>query len=189
MILASAPEEWGMCRKAVGKAVQVPRSSFSTERRTAVAARHAQSSFTKKVDLMEDSGPRLIDKGSHKVERLARRNVLSSHDAAPHYKSALQPKTPQESRLLLIQRGSHPNAKVSAPDELTAAHINEAANARCAVFCGYFRNLFSGNSPENSSIQQRLDEGHPGLQVHVDRIKREWAFDQSCAPTPAHPQS
>ena len=73
--------------------------------------------------------------------------------------------------------------------KLSEKAVVTAANTRYGNFFGYAKNLFIGNSRENSAIQQHLDAGNPMmagklLYDHVRRIKREWAIDGSFVETP-----
>ena len=73
------------------------------------------------------------------------------------------------------------------PKPVTVPALREAAVARYNVFFGYAKNIFLGDSRENSSIQANLDRGHPEmageeLEEHVARIKRSFALDDSFNP-------
>jgi len=106
-----------------------------------------------------------------------------------HYLMFLNNKKASEAKLLLEQRGSISGARTQVGPTVTAATIREAAINRYTRFFGYAKNIFLGDSKENSSIQELLDTHHPEmatkakLQEHVDRIKRGWALDPSFTPT------
>jgi hypothetical protein len=67
--------------------------------------------------------------------------------------------------------------------------LARAANTRYNKYFGFSKNLFTGDSKENSSIHQHLDDGNPdlagkALDDHVRRIKRTWAIDSTIKITP-----
>ena len=66
-------------------------------------------------------------------------------------------------KLLLEERGSITGARTPVPKPLSAASIKEAALTRYNHFFGYAKNIFLGDSRENSSIQEHLDAGHPEM--------------------------
>ena len=67
-------------------------------------------------------------------------------------------------KLLLEQRGSIPDAATPvATRRSRSTAIKEAAIARYNKFFGYAKNIFLGDSRENSSIQEHLDTGHPEM--------------------------
>ena len=107
---------------------------------------------------------------------------MSSHDISAHYVEALNNKKISEGKLLLEQRGSIAEARVPVTDA-TQEGIQAAASTRYSKFFGYLKNLFIGDSRENSSIQEHLDAGHPEmagkkLEEHVSHVKRAWALDE-----------
>jgi hypothetical protein len=167
-------EGWG-ARDGDVKAFSLPRSSFTVEQKTKIADQHA-----KKSDLRLNADGKKINirKG------LARRHVVSSHDMATHYAGFLKGRKWSQAKLLLEQRASIGEARTPVKTPLSQANIEDAASRRYANFFGYAKNLFIGDSKENSSIQQHLDKGHPDmaekeLREHVRRIKRSWAIDPS----------
>src|SRR5262249_47458 len=93
-----------------------------------------------------------------------------------------------QGKLLLEQRGSLPDARTPVGLPATIETIKQAAITRYTKFFGYAKNIFLGDSRENSSIQEYLDKGHPELvgpkvYEHVARIKRSFALDDSFAPS------
>lgn len=167
-------EGWG-ARDSDVKAFSLPRSTFTVDHKTKIADQHA-----KKTDLRLNADGKKINlrKG------LARRHVVSSHDMATHYASYLKGKKWSQAKLLLEQRASIGDARTPVKTPLSQANIEDAASRRYGNFFGYTKNLFIGDSRENSSIQQHLDKGHPDmaekqLREHVRRIKRSWAIDPS----------
>jgi hypothetical protein len=154
--------------------ISLPRSKFSVEQKRGIAAQHKDKS-----ELRKNAKGELINVAAG----LARRHVVSSHDMAKHYTAALNNKKVSEDKLLLEQRGSIAESRtpVATADQ---AGIQQAATTRYSRFFGYLRNLFIGDSRENSSIQEHLDAGHPELagqklEEHVSHVKRAWAIDDS----------
>ena len=138
-------------------------------------------------DIVRESKGRLVNLRPSKG--LARRHVVSSDDVSKHYSKALNGKKWSEGKLLLEQRGSISEARIPVQQPLTLANIEKAAVERYSKFFGYAKNIFIGDSKENSSIQQHLDDGHPemadaALENHVGRIKRSWALDDKLEVTP-----
>jgi hypothetical protein len=166
---------WNVGDAIVGK-VSVPRKKFTYEMKAKLAERHKDKS-----ELREDSKGRLVN-----LQRgLARRHIVSSSDMAKHYERAITGKKLSEAKLLLEQRGSAPASRTPV-ESLTEDRVSAAANQRHLNFFGYTRNLFIGDSAENSSIQEELDRGEPGMAKaerklldHVSHIKRLWALDSS----------
>ena len=162
------------------KPFAVPRDSFSIEQKRKIAAQHADKS---QLRLNADNELVNLQKG------LARRHVVSSADISGHYSTVLVKKKWSQAKLLLEQRGSIGEARTTVKTPLSQNAIAEAANARYQKFFGFAKNLFIGDSKENSSIQQHLDAGHPDLagqllNDHVRRIKRSWAIDDTFQETP-----
>lgn len=173
--------DWGVKDGVISK-IDLPRGSFTLEQKRDIAAQHPDKS-----DLVRNSKGELVN--LRKSRELARRHVVSSDDMAKHYSSALLGKNWSTGKLLIEQRGSITLARTPVPAPLGQATIAEAAKTRYSKFFGYFRNIFIGDSRENSSIQQHLDDGHPDmaekeLRNHVRRIKRSWAIDESFQETP-----
>jgi len=173
---------------AVVKGLSISRGSFSVTQKTKIAE-EAQRIDPNTKDLRLDSEGRKINvrKG------IARRHVVSSHDMGQHYMAALNYKNLSEGKLLLEQRGSIAEALTPVREPATADAVKEAALARYNKFFGYAKNIFLGDSRENSSIQEHLDAGHPEmagrkLGEHVARIKRMWAVDGSFQETPVRPE-
>lgn len=166
-------DEWKVSDEIVSS-VKLPRGKFTVEQKRGIAAQHKNKS-----DLKLNSKGELINlqKG------LARRHVISSYDMSKHYADRLNGKKVSEGKLLLEQRSSIAQARVPVK-HATPEGIQEAAKTRYSQFFGYLKNMFIGNSPENSSIQEKLDRGHPDmadekLMEYVRHAKRAWAFDQS----------
>jgi hypothetical protein len=166
-------EKWGVADRPVKK-ISVPRKSFTYEMKSKLADTQKDES-----NLRKDSEGRLVNvkKG------LARRHIVSSYDMSKHYEKALKGKKVSEAKLKIEQRGSAPTS-LPPVDSLSEAAVEMAANERHHAFFGYTMNLFIGDSAENSSIQEELDRGKPGmgekkLLDHVSRIKRMWALDSS----------
>ncbi len=175
---------WGAKDGKVTK-IDVPRSSFTIEQKRKIAARHTGVYGGSKADLRKNSEDELVNlrKG------LARRHVVSSHDMAAHYEAALKNKQWSEAKLLIEQRGSISLSRTPVTGKLSTDVIQTAARTRFGKFFGYAKNLFIGDSKENSSIQEHLDNGNfvgadKLLDNHVRRIKREWAFDDKIDITP-----
>ena len=171
---------WG-AKDGIVKTFPVPRGSFSPQQKRDIAAQHPDQD-----DLVLNSKGELVN--LKKSASLARRHVVSSDDMSKHYSSVLTGKKWSEAKLLLEQRGSiglsHTPVTTVSQDGIAAA-----ANQRYSKFFGYAKNIFIGDSVENSSIQQHLDDGHPDLagkllSDHVRRIKRSWAIDGSFVETP-----
>ncbi len=174
--LVGTLDGWGVTDATI-KDVTLPREKFSREQKRGIAAQHEDKSELKK-ERGKGSSAELINlkKG------LARRHVVSSHDISSHYVEALNKKKVSEGKLLLEQRGSISEARTPVT-AATVPGIQAAASARYAKFFGYLRNLFIGDSRENSSIQEHLDAGNPDLagkklEEHVSHIKRAWALDE-----------
>ena len=148
-----------------------------------------EKKFLAEDHLVKDSKGRPISV----AEDVDRRHVVSSSDMATHYGAFLSKKKVSEAKLLLEQRGSIPEARVSVTSKskkkVDFGAIVDGAKARYKRFFGYAKNIFLGNSSENRSIQEHLDAGHPemadaALDDHVARIKRGWALDPSMPITP-----
>ena len=173
---------WGAKDDVIRKLDELPRGSFTLDHKRAIAAQHARKS-----DLVRNSKGELVN--LKKSLELARRHIVSSDDMAKHYRAALLNKTGSHAKLLIEQRGSIALARTPVPEPIGEKTIYEAAKARYSKFFGYFKNIFIGDSRENSAIQQHLDDGHPDmaekdLRNHVRRIKRSWAIDDNFQETP-----
>ena len=171
---------WGV-KDGMVKTFPVPRGSFSPQQKRDIAAQHPD-----KGELVRNSKGELVN--LKKSASLARRHVVSSDDMSKHYSSVLAGKKWSEAKLLLEQRGSIGLA-LTPVTAVSQEGIAAAANQRYSKFFGYAKNIFIGDSVENSSIQQHLDDGHPDLagkllSDHVRRIKRSWAIDGSFVETP-----
>jgi hypothetical protein len=71
---------------------------------------------------------------------------------------------------------------------LSHSKIKDGAATRLGRFFNYTKNLFLGDSRQNSSIGRALDEfkrgmGPQKLEQHVAEIKKDWALDRSFTPT------
>jgi hypothetical protein len=174
---------WNL-RDAVISGVAIVRGKFSVEqkRKIAAEARRIDPTTTK---LRADSKGEEINV----VPGTARRHVVSAYDIGKHYMDVLNTKKLKVSagKLLLEQRGSIPEARTPVRLPATVEAIKEAAITRYNKFFGYAKNIFLGDSKENSSIQQYLDTKHPEMEKtvddHVARIKRSWALDDSFTPS------
>lgn len=169
--IVSTLNDWSVA-DAVIKGVNLPRSKFTLEQKRGIAAQHKDKS-----QLRMSSTGELVNVG----KGLARRHVVSSFDMSKHYAESLNGKKISEGKLILEQRGSIAEARTPV-DDATQSGIQKAATTRYSRFFGYLRNMFIGDSRENSSIQQHLDEGHPELagqklEEHVRHVKRAWALD------------
>ena len=119
------------------------------------------------------------------AEGIDRRHVVSSDDMATHYVEVLNKK--QLSAGEAAARAARLASRTHATPVATRRPRVEAdqatpPSARYNKFFGYAKNIFLGDSRENSSIQEHLDTGHPEmagkkLDDHVARIKRSWALD------------
>ncbi|GAB1402881.1 hypothetical protein MASR1M74_00590 [Lentimicrobium sp.] len=176
---------WGYPDGEVKK-IPIPRGSFSVAQKKGIADEHLRMNPTSK-DIVADSKGRMIN--LRKSAGLARRHVVSSDDISKHYTAILEGKKFSLAKLLIEQRGSISEARTPVAEPLGQDSITTAIKSRYARFFGYIKNLFIGDSKENSSIQQHLDDGHPemaGIKLndHVRRIKRAWAIDDSFTETP-----
>lgn len=135
---------------------------------------------------------RLDDKGNlAEPEKYDRRHVVSLKDIGEHYEKSLNGKKVSAAKVLLEQRGSISDSRTPVESPLGVESIRKAALKRWRGFFGYARNIFVGDFAKNRALGRRLDPDHPEmagdpakLQDHVDRIKREWAMDNSFTPTP-----
>ena len=164
--------DWGSDNEVIS-GITIPRGSFTVEQKRGIAGQHAVKS-----DLRNNADGEMINlrKG------LARRHVISSYDMSKHYTDTLNGKKISEGKLLLEQRASISDARVPV-EPATKDGIQQAATVRYSKFFGYLKNMFIGDSRENSSIQEHIDRGHPEmagqkLMEYVRHSKRAWAFDQ-----------
>lgn len=165
--LSGTLSTWGFTEELAE--VKLPREKFTHEQKVAVAEKYTESR-------VKNSKGELINV----TPGMARRHVVSSHDIAKHYEGVLKGKKISEAKLLIEQRGSIALARTPV-EEATKVGIQAAAKSRYSKFFGYLRNLFVGDSRENSSIQEKLDRHHPemkGKKVydHVNHIHRAWAL-------------
>jgi hypothetical protein len=177
------------------KDLSIARGSFTVEQKTNIAAEYklqkqrlAGQKFASTDYLREDSEKREISV----AKGIARRHVVSAYDMGHHYMDVLNKKKVSADKLLLEQRGSLPEARTRV-DPPTIEAVKAAALKRYNFFFGYAKNIFLGDSRENSSIQEHLDAGHPEmagakLSEHVARIKRSFALDDSFKETPVKPE-
>jgi hypothetical protein len=162
------------------KGVTITRGKFTVEQKTNIAA-EARRIDPNTKDLRKDSKGRPIAV----VADIARRHVVSAYDIGKHYMDVLNTKKVSVGKLLLEQRGSLPDARTQVGTPITIETIKKAAIKRYNTFFGYAKNIFLGDSRENSSIQEMLDPHHPEMQTkqklneHVARIKRSFALDDS----------
>ncbi|WP_449258804.1 eCIS core domain-containing protein [Chlorobium limicola] len=165
--------QWGVTDDVI-RDLKLPRGNFTVEQKRGIARQHPN-----KNDLKLNSQAELINL----QQGLARRHVVSSYDMARHYGEALNGKKTSEGKLLLEQRGSIAASRTKV-DDLNQESIHKAAQVRYGNFFGYLKNMFIGDSRENSSIQEHLDQGHPDLadqklEEHVSHIKRAWAIESN----------
>lgn len=165
--------------------VSISRGSFTVTQKTNIAA-EARRIDPETANLRKDSRGRMINV----AKGIARRHVVSAYDMGKHYMDVLNEKKLKVSggKLLLEQRGSLPEARTPVRMPATIDTIKEGAVTRYNRFFGYAKNIFLGDSRENSSIQEYLDKGHPEmaddkLYEHVARIKRSFALDDSFKPS------
>ncbi len=176
---------WGV-KDGIVTDIPIPRGSFSPAQKKGIAGEHQRMNPGSK-DIVPDSEGRMIN--LRKSAGLARRHVVSSDDISKHYSNSIKGKKYSQAKLFIEQRGSIAEARTPVPDPLSEASIGQGIKTRYAKFFGYIQNIFIGDSKENSSIQQHLDDGHPEmagakLNEHVRRIKRSWAIDDSFTETP-----
>ena len=183
--------KWGLGTKDGDiKNVELPRGDFSPKQKEQIGDEHVRMTGS-------DKGLAVATSGRNKGRRiklnasmnLARRHVVSSHDISMHYADKLNGKKFSAGKLMLEQRGSISQARTTVPEPLSNATIQAAAKTRYSNFFGYIKNIFIGDSVENSSIQEHLDPEHPEmagkkLNEHVRRIKRSWAIDDTFVETP-----
>ena len=189
-IIGKALASWGADGDMPDQVVIERAGGFTVVQKAKIAARHLAQQLSRpeakgKQALVKDTQGRLINVAAD----IDRRHVVSSNDMATHYGVALAKKKLSEAKLLIEQRGSIPAAREPVTDKtVTAKLVIAAAKRRYRRFFGYAKNIFLGDSSENRSIQEHLDEGHPELagkklRDHVARIKREWALDSSFTPS------
>lgn len=157
--------------------VSIPRGTFSVEQKRRIAKEATRMGLG--GELRENADKELINV----AKGIARRHVVSSHDMGEHYELILNKKKVSEAKILLEERGSITGARTPVAKPASPKTIAEAALKRYNTFFGYAKNIFLGDSRENSSIQEHLDTGHPEmadakLWEHVDRIKRGWALGE-----------
>lgn len=172
--------EWGHKEEKV-EALNISRGSFTVEHKRAIAA---EARANEQGELLRENA----EGEEINVQRgIARRHVVSAFDMRDHYMRLLNNKTVSEATTLLEQRGSLSEARIKVKDR-TATAVKDAAVQRYMKFFGYAKNIFLGDSRENSQIQENLDKGNVRLAGerlwdHVDRIKRSWALDQGFTPS------
>lgn len=176
-------------KEVIIKEFKIKRGGFSDPQKRKVAEEAKRLKQDKHLKATErDDGREQED--INVAAGYARRHVVSAGDMRQHYMKFLNNKRASAAKLLLEQRGSIAGARTPVGPTVNAVTIREAAIARYSNFFGYAKNIFLGDSKENSSIQEHLDKGHPEMQTqilldeHVDRIKRGWALDPSMEITP-----
>jgi hypothetical protein len=169
------------------KEFKIKRGSFSDEQKEGIATEAKRLGQGAHLRTARRDGKDVADLSVAKG--IARRHVVSAGDMRTHYMNFLDKKKVSAAKLLLEERGSIIGARTIVKPPVTVESIRNAAVRRYSNFFGYAKNLFLGDSRENSSIQELLDKGHPEMQIaekleeHVDRIKRGWALDGSFQPT------
>jgi len=176
---------WGV-KDGVVSDICIPRGSFTLTQKQGIASEHLRMNPGSK-DLVPDSKGNLVN--LRRSAGLARRHVVSSDDISKHYSATIKGKKYSQAKLLIEQRGSIAEAHTPVSSPLSEDAIKQAIQTRYSRFFGYMKNIFIGDSRENSSIQQHLDDGHPEmagrlLNNHVARIKRSWAIDNTFTETP-----
>jgi phage-related protein len=181
--VGDALKDWNA--DGVVAAFDIPRESFTVGQKEAIAAEHESKKWAKAGDVRKDKEGRKA-----KIRRgWARRHVVSSFDIARHYPKALLTKAWSAAKLVLEQRSSIVFARIEVKKPLSQENVVAGAKERYKNFFGYVKNIFLGNSRENSQIQEHLDAGNPDLagkllENHVHRIEREWALDEAIEITP-----
>lgn len=172
--------KWGAADPTI-KEFEIPRGNFTVEHKWGIAdeARANKQGHLLRQDSEGDAIN--VRKGT------ARRHVVSAYDMRAHYVAVLKDKKASAAKLLLEQTGSLSQARVTL-GKLSLPAVKDAAVERYSNFFGFAKNIFLGNSKENSEIQENLDRGNPKLAgkklwEHVDRIKRSWALTQDFAPS------
>lgn len=117
---------------------------------------------------------------------MARRHIVSSADMGEHYQTTLTGKLWSAGKGLLTRGIALAKVDVAIP--LSHTKIKDGAATRLGRFFNYTKNLFLGDSRQNSSIGRALDEfkrgmGPQKLEQHVAEIKKDWALDRSFTPT------
>lgn len=198
--VGSTMSAWGSNDEALPHTrwLAIARPSFTVTQKANIAK---QAEVTRKrlaasgkaaPDLLKDNSE---GKRVNMAAGQARRHVVSSDDMAKDYELALRSKSADKktalrgsaAKLLIEQRGSVDKARVAVAGT-KQDQIKAAAIARHSAFFGYAKNFFIGDSKENSSIQEHLDNGHPEmakqeLDNHVALMKRAWALNADFQPT------
>ena len=188
-IISKALASWGRDGD-MPDTVEIERAGgFTVVQKAKIAARHLAQDVWRpeaqgKQALVKDAKGRLINVAPD----IDRRHVVSSNDIAAHYGNVLSKKKLSAAKLLVEQSGSIAAAHEPVTEKkVTSNLVIAAAKRRYKRFFGYAKNIFLGDSSENRSIQELLDDGHPEmagkkLRDHVARVKREWALDKSFEP-------
>ncbi|MES3020477.1 MAG: DUF4157 domain-containing protein [Pseudomonadota bacterium] len=174
-------DDWQVSDPDVKKGkISLPRGKFSFAQKWDLAQSHKN-----RKQLKKNKQNKMVNLAQVPGKELARRHVVSSHDIAKHYEAALVEKKVSQGKVLIEQRTSMADVGEGV-SSLTVAALQKAATARYAAFFGYLRNLFIGDSRENSSIQENIDPHHPlmasdpkKLDAHVRHVKRAWAIDKT----------
>lgn len=191
-IIGDALESWGVDGDMPDQMDIERAGGFTVTQKARIAEEYkkqrerlAGSPFAKTKYLAKDSKGRPINV----ADDIDRRHVVSSDDIASHYGTVLAKIKLSQAKLLLEQRSSIPDAREPVTEKrVTAKLVIAAAKRRYRRFFGYAKNIFLGDSSENRSIQELLDEGHPEmagrkLRDHVARIKRAWALNSKFTPS------
>jgi len=199
--VAKALGGWGADDDALptGRWFSISRPSFTVTQKVNIAKQHEATN--KRLKAAGKAAPDLLKNNSdgqriNMAAGQARRHVVSSDDMAKHYEEVLRSKSAKKKdalrgsagKLLIEQRGSVAESHVAVAGT-KKENIQAAAIARHGAFFGYAKNFFIGDSKENSSIQQHLDDGHPemaatALKNHVRLMKRAWTLDGTFDETP-----
>lgn len=170
--------DWSVSDEDVAD-LTITRGEFTVEQKWQIAAEaERMEPGTDKI------APNKVGDRINVKKGIARRHVVSAYDIGKHYMDVLNKKKVSAAKLLLEERGSISGARTVVRKPLGVASIKEAATTRYKQFFGYAKNIFLGDSRENSSIQEHLDPRHPEmadgkLYDHLSRIKRGWALDDA----------
>jgi hypothetical protein len=105
----------------------------------------------------------------------ARRHIIASNEVIQHYNTALNGKTLEEAREMLKKKGA------TFSGRLTNKAVQEAAKELVKNFFNDTANLWVGDSPENSAIQDERD--FPGdwtaeqKEAHVAAVKAKYFLE------------
>jgi hypothetical protein len=182
--------KWGVKDEWV-KGLQLSRKKlrikWTIEQKRAVAAQHLQRPGGNANELRTET------KSGEDINvrpGIDRRHVVSLGDMARHYEKVLNNKKASKAKLLLEERTSTPEARVTVEPPADAAAIKTAVIERWRLFFGYATNIYLGPAWNNQRLfKEKLDTEHPDLQEaakleeHVSLVKRAWALDNTFEPS------